>query len=45
MIKKVIEQSRQRYAMKKPELELLIAARAKKNFSPQERIAEISRLE
>lgn len=45
MIKKVVEQSRQRYAMEKNQLEKLMDAWALKNFSPQERVAERSRLE
>ncbi len=37
--KKIIEQSRQRYAMPKSELEKLLEARQKKTFSPAERVA------
>lgn len=37
--KKIIEQSRQRYAMPKSELERLLEARQKKTFSPAEKVA------
>lgn len=37
--KKIIEQSRQRYSMPKPELEKLLEARQQRTFSPAERVA------
>lgn len=43
--KKIIEQSRQRYAMPKWELEKLLEARQKRTFSPAERVALRSSLE
>ena len=43
--KKIIEQSRQRYAMPKAELEKLLDARQKRTFSPAERVALRGNLE
>ena len=43
--KKIIEQSRQRYAMPKVELEKLLDARQKRTFSPAERVALRASLE
>ncbi len=45
LIKKVVDQTRQRYAMEKGELEALMEAWAKKSFSPQEKVAERAKLE
>lgn len=43
--RKIIEQSRQRYAMPKKELEKLLDARQKKSFSQSEKVALRSKLE
>lgn len=45
LIDKVRKQSRQRYAMSKEQLEKLMAARASKSFSIQEKVAEKAKME
>jgi len=45
IIQKITEQSRQRYSMERKELEALVSAWAKKNFSAQEKVAEKAKLE
>ena len=44
-IEKIRRQSRQRYAMERTQLESLLNAWGKKNFSAQEKVAEKARLE